>query len=83
MAIMIAKITVFKKPPISNLLPIRKSVKESIRTVIKKETRPKVIKLIGNVSNLKIEPIVPLTKPIINPVIIAHIKLSTCASGVK
>lgn len=82
-AIIIANNTICQNPPTSNLLPNKKSVKDIIKTVIKKEINPKVKIFKGSVKILRIKPMVPFTKPMINPAKIAQPKLSTFAAGVK
>lgn len=71
-----------KKPEV--LKPsISLSTNKTIKTVMIKDTKPKVKKLIGKVSSLKIVPMVAFANAMRTPAIMADKKPSTCTPGIR
>lgn len=77
-----AKIIAEKKPEVLKS-SIKLSTNKTIKTVMMKDINPKVKKLIGNVSTLRIRPIVAFANAINTPAIIADKNPSTCTPGIR
>lgn len=81
MATTIAKNTAGQNPATSNFDPIILSDNIIIKTVMINDTRPNVNQFNGKVNNRRIPPTTAFTKPITNPVRMAHPNPATVTPG--